>query len=231
MVLLLFMMLQNGCKSHQAANAYDDSSDNHENFVNAIGFVHLRSIALLLRRHVSFLFLSLFLFHRFISFVLGRQSCSACCDRIKLLEKKNNNNCTQFNNNDLHCMAIMNVQSWHQLNVDAIFSFRNITFNFAPSFFLSFHTSLIFNRTICVKFFPHFFFHSVSTYFLFSTACLVSFATETVMQICHGRRRCNISADTQTFGNPCRPDSRMYLKTVYTCGECDSFFVLPSTMN
>ncbi|XP_031633868.1 uncharacterized protein LOC116347430 [Contarinia nasturtii] len=47
--------------------------------------------------------------------------------------------------------------------------------------------------------------------------CLVSFATETVMQLCHGRRRCTISADTQTFGNPCRPDSRMYLKTVYTC--------------
>lgn len=39
------------------------------------------------------------------------------------------------------------------------------------------------------------------------------------MQLCHGRRRCTISADTQTFGNPCRPDSRMYLKTVYTCGE------------
>lgn len=50
-------------------------------------------------------------------------------------------------------------------------------------------------------------------------ACLVSYATETVMQICHGRRRCALSADTGTFGNPCRSESRMYLKTVYTCGE------------
>lgn len=49
--------------------------------------------------------------------------------------------------------------------------------------------------------------------------CQVPFATETVMQLCHGRRRCTISADTETFGNPCRPDSRMYLKTVYTCGK------------
>lgn len=53
------------------------------------------------------------------------------------------------------------------------------------------------------------------------TDCQVPFATETVMQLCHGRRRCTISADTQTFGNPCRPDSRMYLKTVYTCGKFD----------
>lgn len=51
------------------------------------------------------------------------------------------------------------------------------------------------------------------------TDCQVPFATEAVMQLCHGRRRCTISADTQTFGNPCRPDSRMYLKTVYTCGK------------
>lgn len=57
----------------------------------------------------------------------------------------------------------------------------------------------------------------------FNAACLVSFATETVMQLCHGRRRCTISADTTTFGNPCRPDSRMYLKTVYTCGEFFQF--------
>lgn len=74
---------------------------------------------------------------------------------------------------------------------------------------------------------PHFFVF-FSRFFLFNTtACLVSFATETVMQLCHGRRRCTISADTQTFGNPCRPDSRMYLKTVYTCGKLFScFFIL-----
>lgn len=50
-------------------------------------------------------------------------------------------------------------------------------------------------------------------------ACLVSYANERVMQICHGKRSCIISADTATFGNPCRPESRMYLKIVYTCGK------------
>uniref|UniRef100_T1HQB8 SUEL-type lectin domain-containing protein n=1 Tax=Rhodnius prolixus TaxID=13249 RepID=T1HQB8_RHOPR len=48
-------------------------------------------------------------------------------------------------------------------------------------------------------------------------ACLVSYATESVMQICHGKRRCTLSADAATFGNPCRKESRMYLKVVYTC--------------
>ncbi|XP_073997079.1 uncharacterized protein isoform X2 [Rhodnius prolixus] len=47
--------------------------------------------------------------------------------------------------------------------------------------------------------------------------CLVSYATESVMQICHGKRRCTLSADAATFGNPCRKESRMYLKVVYTC--------------
>ncbi|XP_039287753.1 uncharacterized protein LOC120352153 [Nilaparvata lugens] len=47
--------------------------------------------------------------------------------------------------------------------------------------------------------------------------CLVSYATETVMQICHGKRRCTLSADASTFGNPCQKESRMYLKVVYTC--------------
>ncbi|KAG5679929.1 hypothetical protein PVAND_009465 [Polypedilum vanderplanki] len=47
--------------------------------------------------------------------------------------------------------------------------------------------------------------------------CLASYATETVMQYCHGRRRCNITADQKTFGKPCQPDSRMYLKVIYTC--------------
>ncbi|XP_070072325.1 uncharacterized protein [Drosophila takahashii] len=37
------------------------------------------------------------------------------------------------------------------------------------------------------------------------------------MQICHGRRRCNLAADANTFGSPCQPNSRMYLKVVYTC--------------
>ncbi|XP_017778708.1 PREDICTED: protein eva-1 isoform X2 [Nicrophorus vespilloides] len=47
--------------------------------------------------------------------------------------------------------------------------------------------------------------------------CLVSYATETVMQICHGKRSCEMSADASTFGNPCRPQTRMYLKVVYAC--------------
>lgn len=51
-------------------------------------------------------------------------------------------------------------------------------------------------------------------------ACLVSYATETVMQICHGKRNCTLSADAATFGNPCKyPSTRMYLKVVFTCGE------------
>ncbi|CAO1411368.1 unnamed protein product, partial [Diamesa tonsa] len=47
--------------------------------------------------------------------------------------------------------------------------------------------------------------------------CLASYATETVMQKCHGLRKCTLSADQNTFGKPCRPESRMYLKVVYTC--------------
>ncbi|XP_059483979.1 protein eva-1 isoform X4 [Neocloeon triangulifer] len=47
--------------------------------------------------------------------------------------------------------------------------------------------------------------------------CLTSYATETVMQLCHGKRRCQLSSDTATFGDPCSENSRMYLKVVYTC--------------
>ncbi|XP_018578877.1 protein eva-1 isoform X2 [Anoplophora glabripennis] len=47
--------------------------------------------------------------------------------------------------------------------------------------------------------------------------CLVSYATETVMQLCHGKRTCDLTADISTFGSPCKPQSRMYLKVVYTC--------------
>ncbi|XP_046803846.1 protein eva-1 homolog C-like [Lucilia cuprina] len=49
--------------------------------------------------------------------------------------------------------------------------------------------------------------------------CLVSYATETVMQICHGRRRCSITADAGTFGRPCKNDIPMHLKVVYTCSK------------
>ncbi|VVC37860.1 D-galactoside/L-rhamnose binding SUEL lectin domain [Cinara cedri] len=47
--------------------------------------------------------------------------------------------------------------------------------------------------------------------------CLVSYATETVMTACHGKRNCRLTADAATFGNPCKPASRMYLKVVYNC--------------
>lgn len=55
------------------------------------------------------------------------------------------------------------------------------------------------------------------------SACLASYGTENVMHLCHGRRRCTISADRANFGNPCRPESRVYLKVVYTCSK---FFFL-----
>lgn len=47
--------------------------------------------------------------------------------------------------------------------------------------------------------------------------CLASYATETVVTICHGKRRCTLSVDSNTFGSPCKKESRMYLKVVYTC--------------
>ncbi|GBO19564.1 Protein eva-1 C [Araneus ventricosus] len=51
--------------------------------------------------------------------------------------------------------------------------------------------------------------------------CEASFATETAMNSCHGRRRCSLSADSIAFGlPPCSAKARMFLKVVYTCGEC-----------
>ncbi|XP_011494096.1 PREDICTED: protein eva-1 isoform X2 [Ceratosolen solmsi marchali] len=47
--------------------------------------------------------------------------------------------------------------------------------------------------------------------------CLASHATEKVIDLCHGRRHCSIAANSSTFGDPCRPESRTYLKVVYTC--------------
>jgi len=52
----------------------------------------------------------------------------------------------------------------------------------------------------------------------FVTACESSFSTETVMQVCHGKRRCSLTASSSTFGNPCSPRSHLYLRIVYTCG-------------
>lgn len=52
-----------------------------------------------------------------------------------------------------------------------------------------------------------------------TAACSSSHTTSTVMKICHGQRKCILTADSTTFGNPCKPETRMYLKVVYTCGE------------
>lgn len=85
------------------------------------------------------------------------------------------------------------------------------------------HLAFYWNRVLFLVFF------SSSFVFFFQkliTACLASYGTETVMQLCHGRRRCTISADRANFGNPCRPESRVYLKVVYTCSEYSCFLFL-----
>ncbi|XP_024940397.1 protein eva-1 homolog C isoform X11 [Cephus cinctus] len=55
--------------------------------------------------------------------------------------------------------------------------------------------------------------------------CTVSYATETVMNMCHGKRHCSVAANSTTFGDPCKPDSRMYLKVVYTCENQEKFYL------
>uniref|UniRef100_A0A1W7RAK3 Protein eva-1 n=1 Tax=Hadrurus spadix TaxID=141984 RepID=A0A1W7RAK3_9SCOR len=48
--------------------------------------------------------------------------------------------------------------------------------------------------------------------------CQASYATETVMASCHGKKRCSLSVDLATFGNPgCKQGTRLFLKVVYTC--------------
>lgn len=56
-------------------------------------------------------------------------------------------------------------------------------------------------------------------------ACPASYTTETVMKICHGQRKCSLTADSATFGKPCKPETRMYLKVVYTCGRSSQYFI------
>ncbi|XP_014367621.2 uncharacterized protein LOC106718128 isoform X1 [Papilio machaon] len=48
-------------------------------------------------------------------------------------------------------------------------------------------------------------------------SCKAPHTVETVMQKCHGKRRCQITVTQNTFGTPCRPDSKPYLKIVYAC--------------
>ncbi|RWS05769.1 protein eva-1 C-like protein, partial [Dinothrombium tinctorium] len=51
-----------------------------------------------------------------------------------------------------------------------------------------------------------------------SEDCQVSYATETVMTSCHGKRLCSVRAEIDTFGNPnCNGKPRLHLKVVYTC--------------
>jgi len=66
------------------------------------------------------------------------------------------------------------------------------------------------------SFVVYYYYYSVTV-----TACMMDFTTETVMQLCHGKRRCTVVANSTTFGrpDPCSPDSKTYLKVVYTCGE------------
>ncbi|GFQ81888.1 protein eva-1 [Trichonephila clavata] len=53
--------------------------------------------------------------------------------------------------------------------------------------------------------------------------CEATFATETAMNSCHGRRRCSLSADSIAFGvPPCSAKAKMFLKVVYTCVPKDS---------
>ncbi|XP_053607910.1 uncharacterized protein LOC128673816 [Plodia interpunctella] len=47
--------------------------------------------------------------------------------------------------------------------------------------------------------------------------CTTPHGTDIVMQICHGKRRCTVEANSKTFGTPCKSQSRTYLKVVYAC--------------
>ncbi|KAK0087973.1 hypothetical protein PV325_013522 [Microctonus aethiopoides] len=47
--------------------------------------------------------------------------------------------------------------------------------------------------------------------------CTAPHATEIVMKLCHGKRKCSIVANTSTFSDTCKPNTRTYLKIIYTC--------------
>ncbi|XP_049608642.1 protein eva-1 homolog C isoform X1 [Syngnathus scovelli] len=47
--------------------------------------------------------------------------------------------------------------------------------------------------------------------------CLSASALRRVSRRCHGRANCSVLADTQTFGDPCFPDTRKHLRVSYTC--------------
>uniref|UniRef100_A0A2A4JXC7 SUEL-type lectin domain-containing protein n=1 Tax=Heliothis virescens TaxID=7102 RepID=A0A2A4JXC7_HELVI len=50
-----------------------------------------------------------------------------------------------------------------------------------------------------------------------SPACVTPHAVKTVIQLCLGRRRCQIAANSKTFNSSCNQLSRPYLKVVYAC--------------
>ncbi|XP_065165328.1 protein eva-1-like isoform X2 [Atheta coriaria] len=56
-----------------------------------------------------------------------------------------------------------------------------------------------------------------SEYFNQSESCFSSYATQTAMQACHGRRTCELVANALTFGQPCKTKTKVYLKVIYTC--------------
>lgn len=47
--------------------------------------------------------------------------------------------------------------------------------------------------------------------------CITPHAVKTVIQICLGKRRCQIAANNKTFNSSCKPHSRPYLNVVYAC--------------
>ncbi|ELT95416.1 hypothetical protein CAPTEDRAFT_226260 [Capitella teleta] len=51
----------------------------------------------------------------------------------------------------------------------------------------------------------------------YDAECHEECALQTVMRACHGKRRCNLLATEQVFGNPCHEETSKYLSVVYTC--------------
>ncbi|XP_034939084.1 protein eva-1 homolog C isoform X2 [Chelonus insularis] len=47
--------------------------------------------------------------------------------------------------------------------------------------------------------------------------CTAPHATEIVLKLCHGKRKCSVTANSATFGDTCNPETRSYLKVIYTC--------------
>nr|XP_032525227.1 protein eva-1-like isoform X2 [Danaus plexippus plexippus] len=50
-----------------------------------------------------------------------------------------------------------------------------------------------------------------------NAVCSAPYAVETVMQICHGKRYCQVVANNKTFGSNCNPNFKSYFKVVYAC--------------